>query len=243
MDAVESSAGPSAINQVVRRPTTGWRMRWWTAALAARFASPSLSDVTTAGTADSSSAKSKSSFLKWLTPSVWHETGHSFVLLVNGLTLSTLVCPDFTGAVVSSQRSKDWRSRLQCASVRTVTTTSSMSSAPRAETELCQNILQSSLMSDNHMYSIGFITTGIKKRRGANENSFTAFSTCAHLPGFKKERNENHWSWTARSNQSPATARLYKLVYIVNIDHGLFNRTKKKQNKRSVSKKNILLVR
>lgn len=62
-----------------------------------------------------------------------------------------------------------------------------------------QNILQSSLMSDNHMYSIGFITTGIKKRRGVNENSFTAFSTCAHLPGLKKERNENHWSGTFQS--------------------------------------------
>lgn len=62
---VESSAGPSATNQVVQQPTTGWRMRWWTAALAARFASPSLSDVTTAGIAGSSSAKSKSCLLKW----------------------------------------------------------------------------------------------------------------------------------------------------------------------------------
>lgn len=47
----------------------------------------------------------------------------------------------------------------------------------------------------------------------------------------------------ARSNRSPAAARLHKLVYIVNIDHGLFNRTKKEQNKRSVSQKNNLPVR
>lgn len=38
---------------------------------------------------------------------------------------------------------------------------------------------------------------------------------------------KNSIDW-ARFNQSSVTARLYKLVYIVNIDHGLFNRTKKK---------------
>lgn len=58
MDAVESSAGQSATSRAVRQPTTGWRTRWWTAAQAARFASPSLSDATTAGTVGSSSARS-----------------------------------------------------------------------------------------------------------------------------------------------------------------------------------------
>lgn len=78
-DVVESSAGPSATNRVAQRPTTGWRMRWWTAAPAARFASPSLSDVTTAGIAGSSSAKSKSCLLKLLIVLFWPESGQNFV--------------------------------------------------------------------------------------------------------------------------------------------------------------------
>lgn len=88
--------------------------------------------------------------------------------------------PHFPGAAASSPRSSGWRSRLRCGSVRTVTTTCSTSSAPRAETERHPrppedqsasttfyrppHILQSSHVSDNHMHSIGFITTGIKQK-------------------------------------------------------------------------------
>lgn len=58
-DSAASSAGQSVISQVVQQLTTGWRTRWLTAALPAQFVSPSLSDVTTAGTVGSSFAKSK----------------------------------------------------------------------------------------------------------------------------------------------------------------------------------------
>lgn len=68
MDVVESSAGQLATSRAVQQPTTGWRTRWLTAAPAAQFASPSPSDATTAGTAGSSSAKSKwiTHFPAWL---------------------------------------------------------------------------------------------------------------------------------------------------------------------------------
>lgn len=59
MGGVVSSAGQWVTSRVVRQLTTGWRMRWWTAALAAPFASPSQSDGITAGTAGSCSVKSK----------------------------------------------------------------------------------------------------------------------------------------------------------------------------------------
>lgn len=122
------------------------------------------------------------------------------------------VVPYFTGAVVSSQRSKDWRFRLQCESVRTVTTTFSMSSAPRAETELCPHLPRtersrrsrltcpasskhSSILSKNHMYSISFITTGVKKKKKKSERTKTlsplsppAFNTRS----WKKGRKEKH---------------------------------------------------
>lgn len=55
--AAESSAGPSVSSPAARRPTTGWRTSWWTAAPPARSASPWRSDATTAGTAGSSSVR------------------------------------------------------------------------------------------------------------------------------------------------------------------------------------------
>lgn len=65
---VGSLAGQSATSRAVQLLITGWRTRWLTAAPAALFASPSPSDATTAGTAGSSSARSKkiTSFQLWL---------------------------------------------------------------------------------------------------------------------------------------------------------------------------------
>lgn len=121
--------------------------------------------------------------------------------------------PYCTGAVVSSQRSKDWRSRLQCVSVRTVTTTFSMSSAPRAETELCLHLPRTersrrprltcpasskhpATLSKNHMYSVSFITTGVKKEEWSERKLF-----------HHKKEGKKSIDW-ARFSQSPATARL-----------------------------------
>lgn len=57
MGVAESSAGRWASSPVALRLTTGWRTSWWTAAPAARSASPWRSDATTAGTAGSSSVR------------------------------------------------------------------------------------------------------------------------------------------------------------------------------------------
>lgn len=86
------------------------------------------------------------------------------------------------------------------------------------------NILQSSHMSDNHMYSISFSTTGIKQKW---IETLSLLRPPALITQSWKKRGKISIDG-ARSNRSPATARLYKLVYIVNIDHGLFNRTKNK---------------
>lgn len=134
--------------------------------------------------------------------------------------------PYCTGAVVSSQRSKDWRSRLQCVSVRTVTTTFSMSSAPRAETELCLHLPRTegsrrprltcpasskhpATLSKNHMYSVSFITTGVKKKK-EEWSERKLFHHLYHLhstPGVGKKEGKKSIDW-ARFDQSPATARL-----------------------------------
>lgn len=81
MGAVGSLAGQSVTSQAVQLLITGWRTRWLTAAPAAQFASPLLSDATTAGTAGSSSVRSKKITAVTLPIQLWLALFYSILCL------------------------------------------------------------------------------------------------------------------------------------------------------------------
>lgn len=88
------------------------------------------------------------------------------------------------------------------------------------------------------------ITDGkkMKKKQTKKKHSVTTLTTCTqHLEEEKRSKNNSD---AARLNQSPATARRNKLVYIVNTYHGLFNSTRNKQRtlKTKVNEKKYKLI-
>ena len=82
----------------------------------------------------------------------------------------------------------------------------------------------------------------MKKKQTKKKHSVTTLTTCTqHLEEEKRSKNNSD---AARLNQSPATARRNKLVYIVNTYHGLFNSTRNKQRtlKTKVNEKKYKLI-
>lgn len=161
-DVGESSAGLSVTSRVVRQPTTGWRTRWWTAAQAARFVSPSPSGATTAGTVGSSSVKSKPRPFNLL---ALPQNGQHFTCLVEWPhTVRALLyrCSRFQSEIKRLKISSPVRVCQNCYyNLQHELGAEGRNWAPptpleerRTRPHLLGSILRSSHMSGNHMYTI-----------------------------------------------------------------------------------------